>query len=264
MPAKKVIESFVIEFDCLLDTRLGTIRKMGKELADRVYAPEYITREEDKFEGVDPAVFTRMYNERDEETLKHSTLTAFVPHLQNLVRFMSEIAVARAEYDGIKIAVNMYPYRLSDAVLSEVRQCVSAWTGGFVPVELINIPPEGLSPEVVNDNFAVMVMYDYANWMSKHKVAFNATRCTDVHLIAPALYFNGKPDDASLQEMIREGAHPFQAAMMFGGQLIGLELVDIEYFSAVVPPEWRKKRTPNKPTSSVITPSNTATATATA
>jgi hypothetical protein len=240
MSAKAHVETFMIELDCLLDTRLGTISKMGEQLAHEVFSPEYITREEDKWPNVDPAQFKQLYDARDEETLARSAATAFVPHLRNLTRFMSEIAVARPEYDGIKIAINVYPYRLSDAVLSEIRETVSAWCGGFVPVELINISPEALSPEVVNSRFAVMVMYDYGNWMQKHKEAFNRTRCTEVHLIAPALYFNEKPDAASLAEMIREGAHPFQAAMMFGGQVIGLELVDIRYFSVVAPPHFER------------------------
>lgn len=230
----------MIELDALLDTRFGTIRKMGADHADRLFSPEYFQREEDKFAGIDPEQFKQLYNSRDEETLKHSAVTAFVPHLRNLTRFMSEIAVARPEYDGIKIAVNVYPYRLSESVLSEIRQCVSAWCGGFVPVELINISPENLSPAFVQMNYAVMVMYDYGLWMSKHRKAFDHTRLTEVHLIAPALYFNGKPDDKSLNEMIREGVHPFQAAMMFGGELFGLELIDVKYFSVVAPPQFYK------------------------
>lgn len=228
----------MIELDCLLDTRLGTISEMGDDLASQVFTPEYITREEDKWPGVDSEQFKQMYATRGEGTLARSAITAFVPHLRNLTRFMSEIAVARPEYDGIKIAVNVYPYRLGELVLSEIRESVSAWCGGLVPVELINISPEALSPEVVNEKFSVMVMYDYGHWMHKHKEAFNRTRCTQVHLIAPALYFNEKPDENSLQEMVREGAHPFQAAMMIGGQVIGLELVDIRYFSVVAPPHF--------------------------
>jgi hypothetical protein len=236
--SSKHIETLMIELDCLLDTRFGTIRKMGADHADRLFAPAYITRDEDKFEGIDPQEFKRLYNARDEETLKCSTITAFVPRLRNITQFLSEIAVNRPEYDSIKVAVNVYPYRLSDAVLNDIRQCVSAWTGGFVPVELINIAPEHMSPRFVKERFAVMVMYDYSNWWSKHKTAFNETLCTEVHLIAPALYFNEKPDEKSLQEMIREAAHPFQATMMFGSQVIGLELIDIKYFSVVAPPHF--------------------------
>jgi hypothetical protein len=253
MSTSAIIETVMFELDCLLDTRFGTIRKMDAALADKLYAPEYIRRDEDKFEGVDPVVYRKMYDERDEETLKCSTITAFVPRLKDLTQFLSVNAVARPEYSGIKIAVNVYPYRLSESVLQDIRQCVSAWCGGFVPVELINIPPEHLSPRFVKEKFATMVMYDYGKWMGKHRTAFGGANCTEVQLIAPALYFNEKPDDKALNELVREAAHPFQAAMMLGGQVIGLDLIDIKYFSVVVPPHFETQAAPTQSTTNTAT-----------
>jgi hypothetical protein len=253
MSTSAIIETVYFELDALLDTRLGTIRKMGAELADKVFSPDYIQRDEDKFAGVDPEQFKQMYNDRDEETLQYSAITAFVPRLQNLTQLLSEFAVARPEYDGVKIAVNVYPYRLNESVLSEIRQAISAWCGGFVPVELINIPPEHLSPMFVKEKFAAMVMYDYGAWWKHHTKALDTIRCTEVHLIAPALYFNEKPDEKSLEEMIREAAHPFQATMMVAGQFIGLDLVDVKYFSVVAPPHFDSQAVPTSTT-------NTATA----
>jgi hypothetical protein len=109
MSTSALIETVYFELDCLLDTRFGTIRKMGEEHADRLYAPEYFSREEDKFEGIDPTLFKKMYDERDEETLQCSSITAFVPRLKDLTQFLSVNAVARPDYSGIKIAVNVFP-----------------------------------------------------------------------------------------------------------------------------------------------------------
>jgi hypothetical protein len=240
MSAKKRIETMMIELDCLLDTRFGTISKMGEDHLERIFTPAYLERDEDRFEGIDPQQFKEMYNARDEETLQRSVITAFVPRLKNLTQFLSESAIARPEYNGIKVAVNVYPYRLSESVLGEIRQCVSAWCGGFVPVELINIAPENLSPRFVKETFGVMMMYDYGQWFGKNKQAFNETLCLETHLIAPALYFNEKPDEKTLKDMIRNGFHPFQGAQMYGSQLIGLELVDVKYFSVVAPPHFYK------------------------
>lgn len=252
MSTSAIIETVYFELDALLDTRLGTISKMDPALAYEVYSPAYLARDEDKFAGVDPVQFKQMYDARDEETLARSTITAIVPHLQNLTQFLSENAIARPEYDGIKIAVNVYPYRLSESVLQGIRQCVSAWCGGFVPVELIDIAPERLSPAFVKQMFATMVMYDYGTWMGKHKSSLTAGACTEVQLIAPAIYFNEKPDDKALDELVREAAHPFQATMMVAGQFIGLDLVDVKLFSVVAPPHFEQ----------AVSPSTTNTATA--
>jgi hypothetical protein len=78
-----------------------------------------------------------------------------------------------------------------------------------------------------------MFMYDYGHWMNLHSEAFKETRLSEIHLVAPALYFNEKPDEKTLKELLREAAHPFQAMMMLATPLVGLELVDIKYFSIV-------------------------------
>lgn len=223
----------MFELDALLDTRLGTIRKMGVEHAERVLTQQYLTRESDDFEGISRSTFKELYRQRDVETLKYSTITALVPQLKDLTTFLAEMAITRPYFDGIEIAVNLWPYKLSQQERKDLGDSVSAWTGGLVPVKLINIKPEALTPQLVNAQFAMMFMYDYGNWMDKHSEAFNETRCSEIHLVAPAMYFNEKPDEKTLKELIREAAHPFQAAMMLASPLVGLELIDVKYFSIV-------------------------------
>jgi hypothetical protein len=237
MTANKKIETLMFELDALLDTRLGTIRKMGVEHAERVLTQQYLTREIDEFDGISSSAFKELYKKRDVETLKFSTITALVPQLKDLTTFLSEMAITRPYFDGVQIAVNVWPYKLSAEERKDLGDSVSAWTGGLVPVTLINIKPEALTPQLVKTQFAMMFMYDYGSWMEMHSEAFNETRhrCAEIHLVAPAMYFNEKPDEKTLKELIREAAHPFQAAMMLASPLVGLELIDVKYFSVVAP-----------------------------
>jgi hypothetical protein len=69
-----------------------------------------------------------------------------------------------------------------------------------------------------------------------HAEAFKDTRLNEVHLIAPALYFNEKPDEKTLKSLVRDAAHPFIAMTMLASPLVGLELIDIRYFSIVAAP----------------------------
>lgn len=237
MSANKKIETILIELDCLLDTRLGTIRKMGVEHAERILNADYLVREIDEFDGIDNSAFKELYKARDVQTLQFSSITALVPRLKDLTTFLSELAFERPYFDGIDLAVNVYPYRLSKQELKDIGQCISAWTGGLVPVKLVNIKPEGLTPLVVKSQYAMMIMYDYGKWMEAHSAAFNETqqRCAEIHLVAPAMYFNEKPDEKTLKELLREAAHPWQATMMLVSPLVGLELIDAKYFSIVAP-----------------------------
>jgi hypothetical protein len=234
MSANKKIETILIELDALLDTRLGTLRQqMGVEYAQRILTLDYITREIDAFEGIETSVFQEMYAARNEETLKCSVVTALVTRLKDLTTFLSELAVNAPEYDGIRLAVNTYPYRLSKAVLRDIGKSVSVWTGGLIPVELVNITPQDLTPIHVKSHFAMLFMYDYGSWIETQTVAFHETLIPEIHLVAPALYFSKKPDAKELKDLVRQAAHPFQATMMFLTPMVGLELVDAKWFSIV-------------------------------
>jgi hypothetical protein len=236
MSANKKIEALLIGLDEIFDTRLGTIRRMGVEHAQRILTPEYLVREIDEFEGIDNSAFKELYRARNVETLQVSTITAIVPRLKDWASFLSELAMARPYFDGIKLVVNVWPYHLSSDVLRDIGSCVSVWTGGLTPIELVNISPQDLTPAFVKEQFAAMFMYEYGSWMELHSAAFHETRLSEIHLIAPALYFNEKPDEKTLKELIREAAHPFQAAMMLARPLVGLEIVDTKYFSVVEAP----------------------------
>jgi hypothetical protein len=241
MSANNKIETIYIELDCLLDSRLGTIRRMGVEHAERVLTPGYLTREIDEFDGIDSQEFKKLYEARDVETLKHSSITALVTRLKDLTTFLSELAIARPYFNGIQIALNVHPYRFDNEELKELRQCVSVWTGGLVPVELINIPPAKLTPIYVKSNFSMLFMYDLDGWVQKQQEALNETRLPEIHLVAPALYVGEKPDEKTLKELIRTAAHPFQATTMLAIPFFGLELIDIKFFSIA---QLHRKTTP--------------------
>jgi hypothetical protein len=236
MSANKKIETILIELDALLDTRLGTLRhRMGVEYAQQILTPDYLVREIDAFEGIDSASFKQMYAARNEETLQCSSITGLVTRLKDLTTFLSELAIVSPEFTGIAVAVNVWPYRLSQAVLRDIGKSVSVWTGGHVPVELVNIAPQDLTPNYVKSNLAMLFMYDYGSWMETQSAAFHETLIPEIHLIAPAMYFNEKPDTNELKDIVRQAAHPFQATMMLVTPMVGLELVDARWFSIVAP-----------------------------
>jgi hypothetical protein len=237
MAGNKKIETILVELDCLLDTRLGTIERMGVEHAARVLTPAYLARQQDVFDGVDRDEFRRLYQARDVETLKHSKLTNLATRLRDLTTALSEMAIARPYFDGVKIAVNTYPYQLDAETSEAVGKAVAVWAGGVVPVELVSIRPEQLTPALVKTSFAMLFMYEYERWMDMHAEAFKDTRLNEVHLIAPALYFNEQPDEKVLKGLVRDAAHPFVAMTMLASPLVGLELIDVKYFSIVEPPQ---------------------------
>jgi hypothetical protein len=225
----------LIALDCLLDTRLGTLARIDDALAVRALAGNYHQREEDVFDGVDTEVFRRLYRARDIETLKRSTITTLTMLLADFMRSLTQIVGTRPYLDGVCILVNTWPYRLDASTLVALQDAITRWSGGLAPVEMVRHAPTQLTPLFVKSNFDLLFMYEYEAWLDMHAEAFRRISLADINVIAPAIYFNGKPDGKTLQELVRDGAHPFAAMTMLTSGFVGLELIDVKYFSIADP-----------------------------
>jgi hypothetical protein len=233
------LATVLIFLDCLLDTRLGTLARMSDALARRALSGgesgNYHQREQDVFDGVDTGEFRRLYRMRDIETLKHSTITTLTTLLGDFSRTLSRIVRNRPWLDGVRILVNTWPYQLDASALDALREVIALWGGGFSPVEMVNFSPGQLTPAFVKANFDILFMYEYEEWLHMHGEAFGKTSLADVNVIVPAIYFNHRPDEKTFDELVRNGAHPFAAITMLTSGFVGLELIDVKYFSIADP-----------------------------
>ena len=229
------LATVLIFLDCLLDTRLGTLARMSDALARRALSGHYHQREEDVFEGVDTGEFRRLYRARDVETLKRSTVTTLTTLLGDFSRTLSRIVRTRPWLDGVRILVNTWPYRLDAPTLDALQEVIALWSGEAAPVEMVDYAPGQLTPAFVKSNFDILFMYEYEEWLHMHGEAFSRTSLADVNVIVPAIYFNRRPDEKTFDELVRDGAHPFAAITMLTSGFVGLELIDVKYFSIAGP-----------------------------
>lgn len=227
------IETIYVALDAILDTRIGTLARMGDDVALQVLENGYHQRQDDRFPGVDLPTYQAMYAARNVETLAASTSTAMLPLLRHLVQQLTTQAAVRPYHDGCRVLVNTYPYKLSDVVNEAMQQTIQVWLQGLAQVELMYLPLRKLTPAHCKQHFAMMVMYDYGEWLHLHGDAFRHTRLAEVTLFGPALYFIKTPSAAELENLERTGTHPMRELEMMSGTFIGLELIDVKYFSII-------------------------------
>lgn len=237
--SQKSVAVVYAELDALLDTRLGTIARISQEAAERVLlSGGYHKRDSDNFAEVDMQVYRDLYSKRNVETLKVSTATKAVFLLNTLVRYLKEQATVRPYHDAAKVVINTFPYELSEEEKAELGTVIATWTSGLAPVELVYMSPQQLTPLYVKQHaYSSMLMYEYDPWMSLHYSPENknAKPIQDVSIFAPAIFFSEKPSEEELQQLTDTAAHPLQAIEILGRSLVGLNLIDVEYFSIIRP-----------------------------
>lgn len=227
-------EGVYVDLDCLLDTRLGTVNLIDQQIAEDILLKNiYHSRDQDLFEGIDRELFKKKYSERDTETLSNSLLTNIVPLIKHLVSQLNEQAIQRPFHDGGKVIVNCFPYKLASEEISEIEKAITVWLGSTAPIVLINKPLDEITPKYCKENFALMFMYSYNDWMEVNANGFLEVQIPEISLFSPAIYFEKKPTEDEMKKLIKDSMHPLEAVEFAASPLISLVLVDVKYFSII-------------------------------
>ncbi|BDD79568.1 hypothetical protein [Burkholderia phage FLC9] len=236
--SQKAVAVVYAELDALLDTRAGTLARLSQEIAAEVLRGNYHKRDSDQFAGVDMKAYRDLYAKRNVETLQASRPTKALLLLGALVRYLKEQATVRPYHETTKVVINTFPYTLDREEEAELGTVIATWISGLAPVELVHMRPQELTPLFIKQqSYSSMLMYEYDEWMSLHYAADNkfAKPIQDVSIFAPAIYFADKPSDEQIQHAIDVAAHPLQAVEILARSLVGLNLIDVEYFSIIRP-----------------------------
>lgn len=228
--------TILVELDCLLDTRLGTIARIDPQLAAQLLIDnKWHTRRSDHVDGLDMNRYHALYSQRDAETLRHSVVTGLFARLRNDLVRLVETGQAEAQSGGIRLMVNLYPYQISEEVKTQLVEIFAAETLASATIELVDYSVEQLTAEFCKRTFQAMFMYDYNAWLNAHASEFQACQLPQVALVSPEIYFVPMPDPNELEKISKEAAPPLGAMEMFASQIVGLQLTDVVYFSVVRP-----------------------------
>ena len=234
MSAEKKYLQLYVSLDSLIDTRLGTISKIDKDLVSKILLDgKYHTRDEDVFEGIDKEVYNDLYKKRDVLTLANSLLTNMMPLLRHLIGKLNEQAIVSPYHEGGKVVVNLYPYKLTKEEQNEMGNAITAWIHDLAPVSFINYSPTELTPIYCKNTFSLMVMYDYQDWLEGNSELFLSTQMPEITMFVPAIYFVNKPSEEELERITRESMSPLNAIQTLAKGIIDLMLIDVTYFSIV-------------------------------
>lgn len=228
--------TLMVELDCLLDTRLGTLFSFGPEIMDTVLTEAYYQREEDKFPNVDDATFKSRYSQRDISVLKNACPTKIISLIQEfVVKTLNQSLVSPHHYLP-KVVLNTYPYDLSDAECESMIKILMYFTKEKCQIEHVCLPYEALTPSYVKHAYSVMIMYDYRTWLECHAKteAFKTSSCPEVTLMAPAIFFDGPLKLEDMQMLEKQNLTPFKAVEMIAAPFVNLKLLPIEEFSFIM------------------------------
>lgn len=234
------IKRIITPLDIHLDTRLGTIARINPEAAEYLLSNhEYWLREND-FWGlltngmVTDEQFKEAYAERGGEntkaTLERSIRTGIAPFI---LRLLTDDHINRLNQmgdaeDKVALTINYWPYSLGGTEIEYLRDIMHELYSHTIDIEFVSIPMEELTPNVLNENFAACVMYEFPDWIKMHANALGEIRINCFNFISPKIF---EKDVSSVTIEAKQAT--LTAFRMQKLIHMDFEFIDAKYFSVI-------------------------------
>lgn len=237
-------QNIYVDIDALLDTRFGSVimldRRMDTNYASKLITANYSQRQTDKLSVLLPEfpndMFIECYETRTVETLKVSRMTNIVPILKDLVSELGDTSRYLPDTPNVGITVNIYPYTLSVEERMTFKDIISFYINN-VTVTIIDKPPIGLMPSVIDANYAAVFLYHFDDWLTLHNKALMDNKLPEVLFFGPRLFIGDIPTQHDLQEVyssdIPMEIDPFKASEMALSEYISLRFIAPAAFSFI-------------------------------
>lgn len=226
-----------IDLDSLFDTRLGCLAEINPKLTLQALEDGFLKRNCDSFSFIKKDKFDSLYKLRDIETLRLSPFTACHKLLASVCVSMLKGSVDGPDITGVKVVVNINPYKLSEVEAGDLLSLIVEKTGRLVEVQLVDIPFKDLTLSHCESNYDVMFMYDYMYFLEQNVVAKNHIKHSlyDRILIAPEIFLR-EITKKDIDKIYRNNPAlsnytPAAAVKAMASPVVCLEFVGPEIFS---------------------------------
>jgi len=221
------------DLDSIFDTRLPILFEMDEDLVEKMVKNKtYHYRVNDNFEYIPQNMFKILYRNRSKMVLTKGTPTGILP-LINKYNVEARLAAVTANSNPNTILyLNTYPYPLMsselDALIVGLRSSIPN-----IAIKPIFEKPSDITPEWINENVALMIMYDGLEWIERHVSNHNLmkTPLTDIVMMVPSLLYNNiKYHAKDKQEILKM----FETLEETYRTLIKVRFLDTELFSTLL------------------------------
>lgn len=231
-------QHILCELDALVDTRLPSLARVNPEAAAKMVNEYYWKRLSDDFAlytggMVTNEAFQTQYAKRDVDTLRGALATNLCLSLTGMFANLCDQRINSPLVHDVKLTINFYPYRLDPAQIEMYLTSLAVFTNNEVKIEHVWIPPDDITPALLDAEYSAYILYDYNHWMGLQEPRFHNKVMPSVTVFAPAISACG---DFTEEDITLPGigiVSPFEMLEFTNKLYMNLQLLDIGQFSPV-------------------------------
>lgn len=233
-------QTFLIEFDACLDTRLGTLSRISSEGVMAVMNNGYWKRDTDDFEKMSGGLITNqqykeLYAIRDEETLKASMMTQLFDVIGPMTKELQFRQSRQVEIGHINVVINFYPYKLDNETREEILLSLVPFLAVNSRITDTWVSPDKLTPSVLNGMADIAIFYNYDDWFTLHIEELVKDPYPMMTAMVPMLLHNKAQltEDLLTDPETGQQRDPFKLHSLFLAEFLGVEFQPANVFSSI-------------------------------
>lgn len=233
--------AMLIDLDCILDTRHGTLAKFGTSALAKALTTGYFTRNSDHFFGIDPDEYFRLYRERDAVTLSMSVMSHGVSIMKDFVKRVHLVSASAPINKIPRVDVNIWPYDLTDAITARIDKALRVVVDDKFDMSFVSYKPEDLHYDLIKFTYDHLCMYNIGPLIEHHAVDWErrGRGLPDVTVFTPML--SHSQDAKEVPDDITATIEKMAAAL---APVLNVMFLPINFFCTIVNPFEIEKMTP--------------------
>lgn len=217
----------IVDVNMLVDTRLGTIKRISKDIADVLGSSNvYRDRHHDNFDlltngQIDRQEYQTLYAKGEADSVGAGAMTEFVYYLRKDMVEASNRIARGAGITSVTIDINTFPYM--DLMESEIKILVRSVRRYFpngITVNVISVPWAELTPEIVAKTYDMIAIYNHEDWLIPNQEALIKLKLPHVVMLTPQIATSGE-----LPEKNEDVDNPFSARALVLVKFIALTYI---------------------------------------
>lgn len=230
------MRKILIDLDTLFDTRLALVAKLDPLAATYIAQhTAYWDRDHTDWAQLTDgrltnAMFEEAWATRDKQVLKQSIITGILVVLLRLIAEDQQGSSDGEPREALALEINVHPYGLDVEEMEELTALIHETIDDELPITFCSRPIEELTPQVLDANYALVILYEFHRWIKQHCFALSKHRCPDLHMLAPKL-FEKNPAELTMQQRQDE----IVGFRLWTTGFINIDFIDAEWFSMFRP-----------------------------
>lgn len=233
-------KAIYVDYDCILDTRLGTLITVSSEFGFEVSNQEnYYLRTTDSFKTdkhgiLSKEIFNRVKEGLSTEIIVNSPSSRLSVFLVDLVSHYLD-ASRENDTQTLEIHVNFNGSGLDGDTCNKVAYAFQKKIENFAVCRAINIPITNITPSYLRDGYVCAVMYNPSDWLNKQTENLKKTKLTGFKLYTPKINHLRDPTDEEKKTLENQKIDLYRNYQLVLAPFISLEFLSIALFCADTP-----------------------------